>query len=239
MTAAPQDRNDSSARTTATTPCKTGIFISFEGIDGAGKSTHIKTLADALVQAGHVVVQTREPGGTPLAEQLRELVLHQRMSARTEALLLFAARSDHLEQRIVPALQAGKTVLCDRFTDASYAYQGGALDWRELAQLEQLVQRPGQINPGSARPAASLTLLQPDLTLWFDLAPALAAQRLSQARTPDKFEQQSTAFFAAVRKRYARRARQAPQRFVHLDASAPLPAVEAAVFAAVRQRGWL
>ena len=164
----------------------TAIFISFEGIDGAGKSTHLQRLASTLRELGHTVTLTREPGGTALAEPLRELVLHQPMDALTEALLVFAARRDHIQRVILPALQRGETVLCDRFSDASFAYQGGGrgLDWGSLSQLEQWVQDCG-----------SPALLQPTLTLWFELAPAIAAQRLAGARVADKFESQSRAFF--------------------------------------------
>ena len=138
-------------------------FISFEGIDGAGKSSHIEAVAQALRQQGHAVVLTREPGGTPLAEQLRELFLHQPMDALTEALLVFAARRDHLVTVIEPALARGDTVLCDRFTDATFAYQGAGrgFDLAVLRQLEQWVQHSRQ----------------PDLTLWFDVPAAVAAAR--------------------------------------------------------------
>ncbi len=147
-----------------------GHFITFEGIDGAGKSTHIEALAERLRRRGRAVLVSREPGGTPLAERLRELVLHEPMDALTEALLVFAARRDHLQRVIAPALARGTTLLCDRFTDATFAYQGGGrgLDLAVLAQLEAWVQQG----------------LQPDLTLWFDLAPALAAERRAAARAP-------------------------------------------------------
>ena len=208
-----------------------GLFISFEGIDGAGKSTHIDVLAEALRAAGHTVTRTREPGGTPLAEQLRALALHQPMDALTEALLMFAARRDHIGQVIAPALARGDTLLCDRFTDASFAYQGGGrgLDWDALSSLERLVQDQ------PARPG----LLQPDLTLWFDLPPAVAAARLSGVRVPDKFEAQPAAFFEAVRSGYARRLAADPSRFARIDADQPRAAVWDAVRAAVQGRGWL
>lgn len=216
-----------------------GLFISFEGIDGAGKSTHISALASAFADAGRTVLQTREPGGTPLAEQLRELALHQEMDALTEALLMFAARRDHIRQVIVPALQAGHVVLCDRFTDATFAYQGGGrgFDWGALSQLEQLAQNTTTLPQAAA--LARTGLLQPDLTLWFDLPPAVAAQRLAQARVPDRFEAQPQAFFEAVRAAYARRQAQAPGRFVRLDASQNLEAVRQQTLGAVRARGWL
>lgn len=206
-----------------------GLFISFEGIDGAGKSTHIEGLAAALRARGRVVTLTREPGGTPLAEQLRALVLHQAMDALTEALLIFAARRDHLRQVIAPALARGEIVLCDRFTDASFAYQGGGrgFDLAVLATLEQWVQRPPDA-PGAP-------LRQPDLTLWFDLPPAIAAARLADARPLDRFETQPVAFFERVREGYARRMAGAPARFVCIDADQPRDAVWAQVQAAVLQ----
>lgn len=153
-----------------------GRFVTFEGIDGAGKSTHVGMLADWLRGRGHDVVLTREPGGSDVAERLRELVLHSPMDALTETLVVFAARRDHLRERIEPALARGATVLCDRFTDASFAYQGGGrgVPQQVLQTLESWVQHGRQ----------------PDLTLWFDLPPALAAQRRGAARDPDRFEQQ-------------------------------------------------
>ncbi|MFM7024785.1 MAG: dTMP kinase [Limnohabitans sp.] len=193
-----------------------GLFISFEGIDGAGKSTHIEGVAALWREAGRAVVLTREPGGTPLYEKLRELVLHEPMDALTEALLMFAARREHLVQVIEPALARGDVVLCDRFTDATFAYQGGGrgFDWAVLGQLEAMVQ---------ALPQGGLR--QPDLTVWFDLDPAIAAERLASARVPDKFESQPADFFAAVRVGYARRAADAPQRFARIDAAQPRPVV--------------
>ena len=217
-----------------------GRFITFEGIDGAGKSTHIETLADWLRERGHGVVVTREPGGTPLAEklralalnepmdalteQLRELVLHAPMDALCEALLVFAARRDHLQNVIEPALARGDTVLCDRFTDATFAYQGGGrgFDTAVLARLEQWVQQGRQ----------------PDLTLWFDLAPATAAARRGAARAPDRFEAQDEAFFDRVRAGYAARAAADPGRFARLQAAAEPAAVWQQVQAAVEARPW-
>lgn len=214
-----------------------GVFISFEGIDGAGKSTHIEALAGAFRAAGRTVVLTREPGGTPLAEKIRALVLHEAMGPLTEALLMFAARRDHIEQVIAPALARGDVVLCDRFTDATFAYQGGGrgFDWDSLSKLELLAQ-------DRQAPEADLAhknLLQPDLTIWFDLPPAVAAERLAGARVPDRFESQPAAFFDAVRAGYARRAAEAPARFARIDASQPRDAVGAEVRAAVQGRGWL
>ena len=200
-------------------------FISFEGIDGAGKSTHIPRLAEHLRAAGHDVLLTREPGGTPLAEKLRALLLHDAMDALTEALLIFAARRDHLQTVIEPALAAGKIVLCDRFTDASFAYQGGGrgFDLGVLQTLENWVQ-------SSAQSAGQLR--QPDLTFWFDLPPAVAAQRLASARQADRFEAQSHEFFEKVAAGYAARAVQAGQRFVRLDAQQAPEAVWQSVLAA-------
>ena len=214
-----------------------GVFISFEGIDGAGKSTHIEALAGAFRAAGRTVVLTREPGGTPLAEKIRALVLHEPMGPLTEALLMFAARRDHIEQVIAPALARGEVVLCDRFTDATFAYQGGGrgFDWDSLSKLELLAQ-------DRQAPEANLAhkdLLQPNLTIWFDLPPAVAAERLAGARVPDRFESQPAAFFDAVRAGYARRAAEAPARFARIDASQPRDAVGADVRAAVQGRGWL
>lgn len=208
-----------------------GFFVSFEGIDGAGKSTHIERLAEALRGQGHVVTLTREPGGTPLAEQLRGLVLEEKMDALTEALLVFAARRDHLQTVIEPALARGDAVLCDRYTDASYAYQGGGrgLDLEVLAALERWV----QAMPDTPK------LRQPDLTLWFDLAPEQAAARLAGARAPDKFEAEPVAFFRRVADGYARRAAQDPQRFARLDAAQSREAVWAQLQAAVQRKGWL
>lgn len=215
------------------TPQPHGVFISFEGIDGAGKSSHVEALAEQLGRAGRSVTVTREPGGTPLAEQLRDLVLRQAMDGLTEALLVFAARRAHVVQVIVPALRRGDVVLCDRFTDSSFAYQGGGqgLSLSVLEQLERWVQTVGTGEPP--------TLLQPDLTLWFDLAPAQAALRLAQARAPDRFEARGEDFFVRVRDAYAARARAAPQRFVRIDAAAEREAVWQAVAGAVRARGWL
>jgi dTMP kinase len=209
---------------------KNGLFISFEGIDGAGKSSHVGALAQALRQAGRTVTVTREPGGTPLAEQLRDLVLHQNMDALTEALLIFAARRDHLTGVIGPALERGEVVLCDRFTDATFAYQGygRGFDLAVLETLERWVQGAGD-----------QALVQPQLTLWFDLPAPVAAQRLVGARVPDKFEAQPEAFFERVAAGYAARLRADPARFARIDAQQDLPAVWTEVQAAVRARGFL
>ena len=201
-----------------------GRFITFEGIDGAGKSSHIGALAEWLRGRGHDVVVTREPGGTALAERLREIVLHTPMDPLSEALLVFAARRDHLVHLIEPALARGDTVLCDRFTDATFAYQGGGrgFDTALLGQLERWVQQGRQ----------------PDLTLWFDLAPATAAARRGAVRSPDRFEAQDEAFFERVRAGYASRCAAAPARFVRLDAEAGREAVWLQVQAAVEARAW-
>ena len=198
-----------------------GVFISFEGIDGAGKSTHIEALATLLRGRGIETVTTREPGGTALAEKLRELVLHEPMDALTESLLVFAARRDHLHTCIEPALARGAAVLCDRFTDATFAYQGGGrgFDLAVLSQLEAWVQQGRQ----------------PDLTLWFDLPPATAAARRAAARAPDRFERQDLEFFERVHAGYARRQAEMPARFARIDAAAPREAVWAQIAATVAE----
>jgi len=189
-----------------------GYFISFEGIDGAGKSTHIESFGK-LMQDRHPdrdVVMTREPGGTQLGEQLRALLLDAPMNLETEALLMFAARREHIAQVIEPALQAGKIVISDRFTDASFAYQGGGrgLSLEKLNDLERWVQ--GREN-GS--------LLQPNITFLFDLPGAIAEARRSKARAPDKFEKMDLSFFEKVRQEYLRRAKADPKRFHLVDAT--------------------
>lgn len=198
-------------------------FISIEGIDGAGKSTHIASLTERLAARGAKVLNTREPGGTELAERLREMVLHSGMDGLTEALLVFAGRRDHLQRVIEPALAAGHTVLCDRFTDASFAYQGAGrgMDLNVLSTLEQWVQQGRQ----------------PDLTIWFDLPPVLAAQRRAAAREADRFEQQDLAFFERVRAGYAARAAAAPARFARVDASGTLDEVAQQLRAVMEARG--
>ena len=211
----------------------TGLFISFEGIDGAGKSTHIEALSAALRAQGRTVVNTREPGGTPLAEQLRGLALNTAMDPLTEALVMFAARRDHLMQVIEPALARGDTVLCDRFTDATFAYQGGGrgFDLGVLRRLEEWVQAvPAVAAPG---------LRQPDVTVWFDLDPKEAARRLAGARVPDKFESQPQAFFERVAQGYADRMAADAQRFIRIDAAQPRDAVWADLLHAMRTRGLL
>lgn len=199
-------------------------FISFEGIDGAGKSTHIEGLSEWFKSRGHQVTLTREPGGTPLAEKLRELALHESMDPLTEALVMFAARREHLIHVIEPALARGDVVLCDRFTDATFAYQGGGreFDWGVLQTLEKMVQHvPAHL------------IRQPDLTIWFDLSPEVAAQRLSKARVPDKFESQPISFFQKVRAGYAKRMAETPSRFAQISADQPREAVWHDVLSAI------
>ena len=180
-------------------------FITFEGVDGAGKSTHIAWFAEMLKQRGHDVVVTREPGGTALGEQLREILLNQPMNIGTEALLMFAARLEHIEQVIRPGLRAGKWVISDRFSDASFAYQGGGrgLSWEKLSQLEQLV------HPD----------LQPDLTLFFDVPVEIARQRLANNVSLDRFEEEQAEFFERVSAGYHKRVQEHPQRYAVIDAS--------------------
>lgn len=186
-----------------------GKFITLEGVDGAGKSTHHEWLVEHLRAKGIKVVSTREPGGTSLGEKLRTLLLTEPMHLETEALLMFAARREHIAEVIAPALARGEWVVSDRFTDASFAYQGGGrgLDWEKLKQLEQWVQ-------GS---------LQPDLTLLFDLDVTLARQRLrGTGNAPDRFEQEHQDFFERVRTAYHHRARECAGRFQLIDARLPL-----------------
>ena len=207
-----------------------GLFISFEGIDGAGKSTHLEGVASAFRAQGRAVTLTREPGGTPLAEKLRTMVLNDPMDPLAEALLIFAARRDHLQQVIEPALARGDVVLCDRFTDATFAYQGGGrgFDTAVLGQLERWVQ---------ALPDGGLR--QPDMTLWFDLPPEVAAQRLAGARVPDKFEAQPVEFFRRVAQGYADRAAGQPARFARIDAQQERHKVWQQITQALVRRGWL
>ena len=203
---------------------RAGRFVTFEGIDGAGKSSHIEALARWMRARGHEVLLTREPGGTPLAERLRELVLAEPMDTLTELLLVFAARRDHLAGEVMPALQRGATVLCDRFTDASFAYQGAGrgIALERIALLEQWVQEGRQ----------------PDLTLWFDLPAEVAAARRAAAREPDRFEQQDAAFFARVQAGYASRAHEHVARIVRIDAEGTPQAVWQQLVTAVETRAW-
>ena len=209
-----------------------GLFLTLEGIDGAGKSSHLDALQALFEGRGRAVTRTREPGGTPLAETLRTLILEQPMDPLTESLLVFAARRDHIAQVIEPALARGDVVLCDRFTDATFAYQGGGrgFDAEVLSTLERWAQagRGGQ---------SEVALLQPHITLWFDLAPEIAAQRLAGARVPDKFEAQPVEFFRKVARGYAERAAADAARFVRIDASQSRDQVWQQVEAALVARG--
>ncbi|MBV4539735.1 dTMP kinase [Pseudomonas vlassakiae] len=195
-----------------------GLFITLEGPEGAGKSTNRDYLAARLREQGLDVVLTREPGGTPLAEKIRELLLApsaEVMAADTELLLVFAARAQHLAEVIRPALARGAVVLCDRFTDATYAYQGGGrgLSVERIAALEQFVQAD----------------LRPDLTLVFDLPVEVGLARAAARGRLDRFEQEGQAFFEAVRQAYLQRAHGEPQRYSLLDAAQPLEAVQRAI----------
>lgn len=214
-----------------------GLFISFEGIDGAGKSSHIEALAQAFRDQGRMVTLTREPGGTPLAEKLRALMLHDAMDPLTEALIAFAARRDHLVQVIEPALARGEVVISDRFTDATFAYQGAGrgFSWEQLSVLERMAQTGTAVQAGQAPDF----MREPDMTLWFDLPAEVAAERLATARVPDRFEAQPGEFFARVAQGYADRARAAPQRFVRIDAHASRHAVWQQITQAVVRKGWL
>ena len=187
-------------------------FITLEGMDGAGKSTHIPFIQQLLIEAGHQVVSTREPGGTPLGEQLRAILLNQAMHVTTETLLMFAARAEHLQQVILPALAQGKSVLCDRFTAATFAYQSGAkgLSGQKVADLERWVQDQ----------------TQPHMTLLFDVPVEVSQARLSNARSPDKFERESAEFFKRIRDAYLERAQANPQRIVIIDANQSIAQVQ-------------
>jgi len=192
-----------------------GRFITLEGIDGAGKSTQVDYVAQLLRDQEVELVVTREPGGTALGEQLRQLVLHQPMTPRTETLLVFAARAEHIAAVVEPALNAGRWVLCDRFTDATFAYQGGGRGVAEadIAALERWVHGD----------------LQPDLTLLFDVPPEIAAARLANTRTADRFEQEQAQFFARVREVYVSRAGRHAERFVVIDGTQDEKTVRQAV----------
>lgn len=189
-----------------------GKFITLEGMDGAGKSTHIPTIIAALQARGLQVVSTREPGGTTLGESLRDLLLHQSMHAETEALLMFAARREHIAQVIEPALANGSYVVSDRFSDASFAYQSGGrgVPPEKIEQLEAWVHAD----------------LQPDLTILFDVPVEVSVTRLAGARSPDKFEQQDAAFFTRIRNAYLQRAEASPGRFRVINGNQPIEQVE-------------
>ncbi len=193
----------------------TAKFITLEGMDGAGKSTHIPSIIAMLETRGHEVVSTREPGGTALGERLRELLLHEPMHAETETLLMFAARREHIANVIQPALERGVYVLSDRFTDATFAYQSGAkgVAASKVEILEKWVQED----------------LQPDITLLFDVPVEISIARLAGARSPDKFERESAEFFTRIRNAYLERASRNPQRFRIIDASRSLEEVAKSV----------
>ncbi len=190
-----------------------GLFLTLEGVDGAGKSTHVQWLVDQLTERGVSVVCTREPGGTALGEKLRALLLHEPMSLECETLLMFASRAEHLQSVIEPALQAGQWVVCDRFTDATFAYQGGGreLGVDRIAALEQWV-----------HPA-----LQPDCTWLFDVPLAVARERLDRTRDQDRFEQEADAFFERTRAVYLSRAQQQPTRIQRIDATQTIEQIRA------------
>lgn len=191
-------------------------FITLEGIDGAGKSSHVKWLAERIRHAGHDLVLTREPGGTPLGERLRELLLNEPMDPRSEILLAFAARQAHLSQLIRPSLERGAWVLSDRFSDATYAYQGGGrgVDAAQIRVLEQWVQQG----------------LQPDLVLYFDVPTEVGmARRQIASTTLDRFEQEQAAFFERVRSVYRARAQAEPQRIRVIDGTRSIEAVRAQI----------
>ena len=194
-----------------------GKFITLEGMDGAGKSTHLTWIPGFLQARGVTVCLTREPGGTPVGERLRELLLdkEQKLHPDTEALLMFAARREHLDKVIVPALESGAWVVCDRFTDATFAYQSGgsALPWERIAALETWVQGG----------------VQPDLTLYFDVPSAVGKARTQAAREPDRFEQEGRTFFDRVREGYLRRVHENPQRMHIIDGTAALAEVKLSV----------
>jgi dTMP kinase len=204
-----------------------GRFITLEGIDGAGKSTHLDWLAQALSGSDRSVRVTREPGGTHLGEQLRELLLQpgQQLDGLAEAMLMFAARQEHLTRLIRPALAAGQWVLCDRFTDATIAYQGWGrgVDLAKLETLENLIHGD----------------LQPELTLLFDTPLEVAATRLAQGRAPDRFEQEERPFFERVRAGYLDRARRFPGRLSVIDANRPIGEIRQTLGALLRERGLL
>ena len=209
-----------------------GRFITVEGVDGAGKSSHIEAIAAQIRAAGHELVVTREPGGTPLGETLRQLLLTEAMDIGTEVLLMFAARREHIVQVIEPALAAGRWVLSDRFTDATFAYQGAGrgLGEQRVAILERWVQAWGDVKGDTEAP-----LLQPDLTLVFDVPVEVARQRL--LRDPeqlDRFETELGPFHQRVRDEYLRRVAREPQRLRRIDSSLARPEVEKIVSEVIR-----
>ncbi len=195
------------------TNIRKGRFLTLEGVDGAGKSTHVDWLVVRLRSMGLKVLSTREPGGTPVGEKLREMLLQDPMHLETETLLMFAARAEHLHKVILPALAAGTWVVCDRFTDATFAYQGGgrALGTQRVAALEQWV------HPD----------IQPDRTWLFDVPLEVARERLERSRAKDRFEKEADAFFERTRAAYLERAQSHPERFLRIDATQPIAAIRA------------
>lgn len=196
----------------ALNPYRPGLFVSLEGIDGAGKSTQLQAVVDVLRSAGREVVLSREPGGTEVGEKIRELLLHQAMRPATEALLMFAARQEHVLRVIEPALLKGVDVVCDRFTAATLAYQGGG----KGIPTERLEALARWVHPG----------LQPDVIVLIDVPPEVAAQRLAQTRQRDRFEQESVDFFARVRANYLQQAAAAPDRWLVVDGTQSLDGVQ-------------
>ncbi len=190
---------------------KRGLFLTLEGVDGAGKSTHVQWMVDTLASLGQSVLCTREPGGTPIGEKLRDLLLHEPMTLECETLLMFAARAEHVSKVIEPALASGTWVVCDRFTDATFAYQGGG---RELgtAKIEALER---WVHP----------MLQPDRTWLFDVPLEVARERLNRTRDKDRFEQEADAFFLRTRDVYLTRAAQQPHRFTVVDSTQPISVI--------------
>ncbi len=190
---------------------KRGLFLTLEGVDGAGKSTHVQWMVDTLASLGQSVLCTREPGGTPIGEKLRDLLLHEPMTLVCETLLMFAARAEHVSKVIEPALASGTWVVCDRFTDATFAYQGGG---RELgtAKIEALER---WVHP----------TLQPDCTWLFDVPLEVARERLNRTRDKDRFEQEADAFFLRTRDVYLTRAAQQPHRFTVVDSTQPISVI--------------
>ena len=195
-----------------------GLFITLEGSEGAGKTTNLVYINELLQEMGHDVIETREPGGTPLSEYIRNILLGHEfdgMASDTELLLMFAARAEHLQKKIIPAIEQGKTVLCDRFTDATYAYQGAGRGISEtrIATLETWVQSD----------------LRPDLTLFLDLPVDVGMKRAGERSAPDRFEKEQMDFFEKVRQGYLARARKAPERYRIIDASQKLSQVQAQI----------
>ena len=199
-----------------------GFFLTIEGVDGAGKSSHMERISTCFKAHRYDIVTTREPGGTPLAERLREILLSQNMSLETELLLMFAARQEHINQLIKPALSAGRAVICDRFTDSSFAYQGGGrqMSHQKIQSLVDLVHPE----------------LEPDLTLLFDLPLEIARARMLRERQLDRFEQEQADFFERVRAAYLKRANDDPERFVIIDSSQPKERVAKRVCQAINDR---